>query len=313
MPSDRRRPRTLLAVLVLAALVLVTLDFRQGETGPLGALQNAALAVFAPVQEGLSSVVRPIGDFFFSIGQLASLREENAALVEENAQLRERQISVADLQREIDELRALVGMREQTGFTTSAGRVIAQPPGAFRWSVLIDIGADQGVRRDMAVINAEGLVGKITEVSGGYARVQLAASPNANYAVRVAQTGQQGLLNGRGARPYELQIYDDPDQPLPDGADVVTRAFQGTAIPDGIPVGRTVVDGEAGIPGQFVDIAPAVDFNRLDLLLVVLDVPQVPVDAGGDEDEATDEPIDPDADPDTDPDATGSPSPAASG
>jgi rod shape-determining protein MreC len=307
MPSDRRRPRTLLAVLVLAALVLVTLDFRQGDGGPLGALQNGALAVFAPVQDGLSSVVRPIAGFFSSIGQLGSLREENTALVEENAELRERQVSVADLQREIDELRALVGMREQTGFTTSAGRVIAQPPGTFSWSVLIDIGADQGVRRDMAVINAEGLVGKITEVSGGYARVQLAASPNANYAVRVAQTGQHGLLNGRGARPYQLQIYDDPDQPLPDDADVVTRAFQGTAIPDGIPVGRTVVDGEAAIPGQFVDIAPAVDFNRLDMLLVILDVPQVPVDAGGDED--ADEPTDPDADPD----ATGSPTPAASG
>src|SRR5690606_19925542 len=72
--SDRRRSRTVLAVLVLVSLLLLTLDYRQGDGGAVAILQRGALAVFAPVQEGLASVVRPIGGFFSSIGELGSLR-----------------------------------------------------------------------------------------------------------------------------------------------------------------------------------------------------------------------------------------------
>jgi rod shape-determining protein MreC len=303
MPADRRRRRTLLAVLVLVSLVLVTLDFRQGDDGPLGALQRAAMVVFSPVQDGVGAVLRPIGGFFSSIGELGSLREQNAALEAELEALRVRNVALADLERENAQLRDLVRMDRQLDFTTSAARVIAQPPGAFRWSVLIDIGSDQGVARDMAVVNADGFVGKVTDVTSSHARVQLAASPNAGYSVRVADTGQQGLISGRGSRPMEMFILDDPETPIPEGAEVVTRAFQGGSIPDGIPIGVIEPRGEEGTErAQFLDVRSHVDFSSLDVVLVVLDAPVMPVDL---EPEEADEEDLPDGIEETEPDGSG--------
>jgi rod shape-determining protein MreC len=279
MPAARHRRRTLLALLALVALILLTLDFRQGEDGPIAAAQRVADAAFAPLQRGVAALIEPVGGFFSSIGELGRLQEENVALQRELRDLREQQVSVADLSRENAELRELLGMQQRLDHTTTAGRVIAQPPGQFRWSVLIDIGEAQGVRANMAVINADGLVGKVTDVSAGHARVQLAVSPNAGYFVRIVETRQHGLLSGRGSRPLELRIIDDPEAEIAPGAEVVTRAFEGTSIPDGLPVG--VVDeapsGEIG-GTQFLGVRSHVDFTRLDIVLVVLDAPEVPED-----------------------------------
>jgi rod shape-determining protein MreC len=277
-------------VLVLVSLVLITIDFRQGDTGPLGAAQRAVMTVFSPIQDGVAGVLRPIGGFFSSVGELGTLRDENAALERELEALRARNVALADLERENAQLRDLVRMDRQLDFTTSAARVIAQPPGAFRWSVLIDIGRDHGVARDMAVVNADGFVGKVTDVTSSHARVQLAASPNAGYSVRVADTGQQGLISGRGSRPLEMFILDDPETEIPEGAEVVTRAFQGGSIPDGIPIGMIEERGEEGTErAQFLDVRPHVDFSRLDVVLVVLDAPLMPVDLEPEEAEEEDD------------------------
>jgi rod shape-determining protein MreC len=279
MSVERRRRRTLVGVLVLVSLLLITVDYRQGDEGALATAQQAAMSAFSPLQEGLGAVVRPIGGFVGSIGRLGQLREENAALQAELDALRTRAVSQADVERENAELREALRMGRRLELTTSAARVIGQPPGAFRWSVLIDIGSDNGVQRGMAVVSADGFVGKVTDVTATHARVQLVASPNAGYAVRVAATGQQGLVSGRGSRPLEMVILDDPEAVVEEGSEVVTRAFQGSSIPDGIPLGTVERAGEQGTErAQFLDISPYVDFSRLDVVLVVLDAPQMPVD-----------------------------------
>jgi rod shape-determining protein MreC len=282
--SDRRRHRSLLAVLVLVSLVLLTVDYRQGDGGSIAAVQRGALAVVGPVQEGFARVVRPVGGFFSGVGDLWRLRDENATLLAELEELRDARVSVAHLQQENAELRAHLEMRERLGFTTTGAQVIAQPPGPFDWTVLIDIGAAHGVEIGMAVIDGDGLVGKVIEVTRNNARVELLASPNANYAVRIAESGEAGFLRGRGSRPFQLEIAD-PEAEVPGDAEVVTLAFQGTTIPDGIPVGT--VEGPLGRPGvggaRYLAVRPYVDFARLNVVQVILDGPVYPADLPADE------------------------------
>jgi len=276
MPPERRRSRSVLAVLVLVALVLITVDYRQGGSGSVAALQRGAMTVFGPVQDGFATAVRPIGGFFSSIGQLGSLRAENQALQADLEELRQGSVSVAALEQENAELRALVGMQQQYQLVTTGGRVVAQPPNAFEWSVLLDVGADDGVAPGMAVVNAGGLVGKLTEVTRTHSRVQLLTSPSAGYAVRIAATGETGTLSGRGARPFQLEM-SDPEAAIPPDAEVVTHAFQGTEIPDAVPVGVVETPPEGFEEGaRFLDVRPYVDFTQLGVVLVVLNGPQQP-------------------------------------
>lgn len=274
--SDRHRSRTALAVLTLVALALLTVDFRQGRDGVVASLQRGALVVFGPLQEGFARLAHPVGSLVSAIAEVGELRERNAELEEELRQLQQRLPSVANLERENAEFRGLFRMREDFGFTTTAARVIGQPPGASDNTVLIDAGAENGLEPGMAVLTADGLVGKLIEVVARHARVELLTSPDARYAVRVASTTQTGYLRGQGARPFQLEILD-PEATVPGGSEIVTQVFQGTTVPDGIPVGE-VMDPPEGAPVnvRYHSVRPYVDFTKLSLVQVVLDEPLQP-------------------------------------
>lgn len=271
--EPRRRSRTLLALLVLASLVLLTVDYRQGPGGAVAAVQRGALTVFGPVAEGFATVVRPVGGFFTTIGQLGSLRERNEALEAELRREREQRVPVAELERENAELRAQLRMGQRLDFTTTGAQVIAQPPTSVERSLLIDAGADNGLAPGMAVMNEDGLVGKLVEVTASNARVELLTSPNARYGVRLADSGEIGFLTGSGADPFQLEILD-PEADIQPGAEVVTQVFTGTSIPDAIPVG--VVEDRPAPASRFLAVRPFVDFTRLATVQVVLDAPTQP-------------------------------------
>ncbi len=273
--ADRRRPTLLLAVLAFLSLVLMTLDFREDGEGPLAAVQDTAVSLFAPVQELAGSAVRPLERAVETVGELGELRERNEALEAEVEELRRRSVPLADLERENERLRELLDMRERYDFETVAARVIARPPGASRWSVLIDAGTDHGIAPGMVVIDGHGVAGTVTRATDGHARVQLAHAPEARYAVRVGEEGYDALLSGGGHRPMELQIIEDAEAQLDAGDEILTRAFQGTSIPDGLPVGR-LAEGGATDRTPLLTVEPAVDFGALDLVQVVVDVPEAP-------------------------------------
>lgn len=279
--TDRRRPRALLALLMLVALVLITVDFRAGDDGVLAELQRVTFGAFAPLQEGVAVLTRPIGDVVGAVGAIGERQERIAQLERELERVRQRRFAMADLERENAELRELLDMRERHEFTTRTARVIAPPPGASRWTALVGIGSEQGVEPDMAVINASGLVGRVVTVTSDYARVRLAASPQARYAVRLARNGEQALLSGRGERPMELEIIDESEGNIQAGTDVVTRTYQGSSMPDGLPVGEIVRGGPVERTPSY-SVEPAVDFSRLDVVMVVVDTPQPPENLEGD-------------------------------
>jgi rod shape-determining protein MreC len=275
MPEPRRRTRSLLAVLVLVSLILITVDYRQGDGGGVSAIQRGALTVFGPVAEGFATVVRPVGGFFSGIGELGSLRDQNAALEADLRTLREQRVSTADLEREVAQLRAQLNMRDQLDFTTTGARVIAQPPSSVEQSVLIDVGAKNGVLPGMAVINEFGLVGKLTEVTANHSRVELLSSPSARYGVRVAETGEVGFLTGSGANPFQLELTQ-PEVDAEADDQIVSNIFTGSTVPDGIPVG--VVAPRDGPASRFLSVKPYVDFTKLHIVQVVLDAPKQPVE-----------------------------------
>jgi rod shape-determining protein MreC len=274
---DLRRNRPALIIMVFVSIGLLTLGYRQGPRGPLALLQQGAMTIVAPVQRGFAAVVRPIGGFFVSVAQLGRLRAENESLRATLLQADQRRVSLAELERENSELRGLLDMRERFQLSTAAAEVIAPPPGALEWRVLVDAGADKGLQTGMAVVNGDGLVGKIAEVTRRYSWVELATNPTAGFAVRIAQNGEIGALSGRGPEPFQLEVYDTEAE-LPSDAEIVTQSYAGSRIPDGLPVGKVVSPPGGLAQGtRFVEVRPYVDFTALGAVLVVLNMPSQPV------------------------------------
>ncbi len=264
-----RRRRTLVGALVLVALAFITLDFRE-TGGPVGALQRGSDAVFAPVQGGFASIVQPIGDFFTSIVQVGTLRSRIEQLEADNEELRGQLQVQADLERRLSEAEGLLDMTQTQQVQLVGARVIAAPPGTFERSIVIDVGAAQGVTAEMAVVNSRGVVGVVVEVTANRARVNLLSSTETGLGVRVAQTGDRGLLSGQGSALMQLEMLD-PDPNVPLDAVIVTQAFQGSLIPGGLPIGLLEAPSDGDTQGErFLEVRPFVDFTSLSTVAVVV-------------------------------------------
>jgi rod shape-determining protein MreC len=264
-----RSRRTLIGALVLIALAFITLDFRESG-GPVGGLQRAASAVFDPVQAGFATVVRPVGTFLGSILEIGTLRGRIERLEADNEELRAQLQVQADLERRLAEAEQLLTMAEQRGVTLVGARVIAAPPGTFERSVVIDVGAAQGIAAEMAVVNSRGVVGIVVEVTANRARVNLLSSTETGFGVRVAQTGERGLLTGRGSDLLQLEMLD-PDPNVPLDAQIVTQAFQGSLVPGGLPIGVLEPPPDGDPEGErFLEVRPYVDLSALSTVAVVV-------------------------------------------
>ncbi|HEX2296715.1 MAG TPA: hypothetical protein VHN37_15585, partial [Actinomycetota bacterium] len=96
----------LLLVFLALAVVVITLGYRQGPGGPLERAKDFSVTLVAPIQRGFTTVFRPVGNFFSSIGELGSLRSENEdleeALEQAQAQIREAEALIVENQRLTD-------------------------------------------------------------------------------------------------------------------------------------------------------------------------------------------------------------------
>ncbi len=270
--TPSRRVRALFAGLMLTALVLVTVDSRDGTEEPRG----AATAALEPLGSPLARALHPVRDLDVAVRDLLATRSENRRLRAENDELRARRASDLDLERQLADLRALVGIRDRLGHDAVAARVIAVTPSNFEWTVTIDVGASDGVLRGMAVVNGDGLVGRVLLTTEDAARVLLLIDPNFSVAARALGSDGIGVLDGRGSEPLRFSPLD-ARLPVGEGDELVTATFPGSRIPAGIPVGRLAAreETDSRLRASYA-VGPYVGTAALDHVLVLV-VPPSPV------------------------------------
>jgi rod shape-determining protein MreC len=270
-----RSTRLLVLGLLVASLVTITIDARGGQEGPMAAMGRGLGAIVGPLQEGVATVVRPIGSFVTNVFRSGSLAEENAALREEIATLRTEASEVNSLRRENAELRRLFGLSERLGFQAMGASVTGETPGNFEWAVYIDRGTVDGVTVDMPVIAADGLVGRVVEVYRSSAKVMLIIDPDSSVSVRLSASGERGVLQGQREEPLLFRLIDT-DTEIQPGETVETSGYSleeglGGVFPDSIPVG--VVDSVEPDPSNLtleVRVRPRVDFSRLSTVSLII-------------------------------------------
>ncbi|HSJ51486.1 MAG TPA: rod shape-determining protein MreC [Actinomycetota bacterium] len=273
-----RSTRLLVVSLVSASLITITIDYRGGDTGPLAAAGDATLTVITPLQEAVSKVTRPVGNFFSTLVHLPAIRRENEQYKETIAQLQqERSTELAD-RTYIQQLEDLLDLDESLGprVETTAGHVVANAVSNFEWTVTIDKGSSDGVEVDMPVVAAAGLVGHVIRVTPSAAVVRLIIDPDSAVAGRLDVSGESGLLEGQGQGDLTMDLVR-ADAIVQPNEHVVTAGYRllgGEAqslYPPNILIGTVSrVISEDNALQKFVTVRPAVDFSTLNLVLVVL-------------------------------------------
>ena len=266
------RGRLLLLVFIALSILIITLDFRQGEGGPLERAKEISVAVVAPIQRGLMAVFRPVGNFFASIGELGQLRTDNAQLREQIESM-EQDVREAEAQKdELVEAHELLGLdAPYTSGDVVNAQVIGLSPSNYRWARLIDKGFVDGIRKNMAVINADGLVGKVISVTKNNALVLLLIDPKAAAGARIEGRRDTGKIQGNGEdQGLSLELIGSNSEVFE--ADQVITSGQDNVFPPGIPIGLVdQIAGDVRRPDQQISVAPWVDFTALDYVQILLD------------------------------------------
>src|SRR5690242_15261399 len=165
-PRGANRRRFVLALVVLTSVTLITLDTRSGRSGPLGAVGRVAHTIVSPIEGAVSSVTRPIGDWWSGMIDSGSIKKENPDLRRKVGELEGQQRDAATALKQNEELRRLLHL--QQGFLANANpitaRVIDRDPGNFESTLTIDRGTQDGIADGMPVMAPDGVVGHVIEV-----------------------------------------------------------------------------------------------------------------------------------------------------
>ncbi len=272
---DSRRTRLVLAVLLVAAIALITLDFRDGGASPA---RRVGADVFGPIERVAHDVTSPVASFFDSITGGGSSQGEIASLQRENAELRAA-LSAAQLSRADKKQLAELLQLDAGGYRIVAASVIAAG-GDYSDTVTLDVGSNDGIKPNETVLNGSGLVGTVTSVTADTSTVLLADDASSVLGVQVASTGQIGEVSGTGksmSGPAMLRLtLFDGSPPLQVGQELVSYASVGDQpeVP-GVPVGTVAsIQPSAGSLTQTALVRPYVDFTALGVVGVVVQVPR---------------------------------------
>jgi rod shape-determining protein MreC len=272
MTAPSRGQRRAVILLLLLSVVLITLDHR-GDA--FRGARGAAHSVVDPAQDGVTTLVAPVGRFFGGLGDVADSGRRIDTLQKENAELR-RQLRESELSvTRSDELQKLKLLSGQGGFTVLPATVTGLGPSiGFEWTVTVDAGRRDGVQPDQTVVNADGLVGRVKEVGDGSSTVVLAVDPGSAVGVRVAGGNALGVAAGNGLGPLTYTPLD-PATRVKVGDRLVTGPYGGSTYVAGLPVGQvTAVSGDPGAPAREATVTTYVSFARLDLIGIVLAAPR---------------------------------------
>ena len=278
MVAIRRRPRStrlLVVALVSVSLAIITLDYRSGTTGPLASLGRTAKTAIAPMQEAVTSVTRPISNFFIGLANLPSLAEENRRLKEELADARAVAAGGQVEANELEELQDLLGLQDLHPDGIPAV-VTANGVSNFDWTVTINRGTNTGVAVDMPVIagspDAARLVGRVIDVTANSSEVQLILDRDHAVWAEIDGTPEAGLVVGRGDQDLAMDV--EPDAELEGDENIFTQGYevdgQPGVYPSGLLIGQiSRVSPEPNALSLPVEIRPAVDFSTLNVVLVL--------------------------------------------
>lgn len=252
--------------LLLVSLLIFSVSIRsQPYRDPVGHLVLDALA---PFQAVFSWLGRSVGRTWTGYVDLVGARHDNEVLQNRVAGLESELVRLGELERENARLNGLLDLRGQLGGTAYGARVIARDPGPLSMTLTIDRGERDHVRRGMAVVAPQGVVGQVSEASYAAARVVLLTDHNSGVDAVVQRTRARGIVQG-GTDGSCSMNYLSRDADVAVGDIVVTSGLD-RVFPKGIVVGEVAEVGRRhrGLL-QAAVVRPSVELDRLEEVLVV--------------------------------------------
>ena len=260
---------TVLIILIVLSLAAIALD----QNEDLQPIEDLVLRFIVPVQEKLTSLGNNISDLTQTTQNLRELRRRNEELHGLADSLMIENVRLKEIESENETLRRLLSFT-QANPTHSykaaevKGRVIGRDPSNFLSYLIIDSGSQQGIEKGMPVVTERGLVGRITDVGSNWAKVMLIIDPSSSVNALIQASRATGVVAGQVGGSLVMKYI--PQRDTVNVNDIVLTSGLGSNFPKMLIVGQVTAVHQRDIEMfQQADIRPTVDFNNLEIVLVI--------------------------------------------
>lgn len=270
---------TLLTVTVLCVLVMFV-SFTMNLSG--GPLNTIAGYVFVPMQNGINKVGTWIVNRADDVASLRNVQQKNKELQAQVDKLTQELNTIKLEQYELDNLRELMELDQKyPSYEKVAARVIGNDGGNWFSTFLIDKGEKDGIEKDMNVIAGSGLVGIVIDTGPNYAKVRSIIDDASNVSGMSLSTADRCIVNGNLMSMNNEQVIGFTDLKCEDdavktGEQIVTSHISDKYL-EGILIGYvSTIERNANNLTYSGTVTPAVDFQHLQEVLVILDKKETP-------------------------------------
>jgi rod shape-determining protein MreC len=274
-----RRRRLTLAALLACSLLLLTVYFGESSGGALHNVQRGVFSVFAPIQEGASTVLKPARDLFGWVGDTFDAKARLSELESSNQKLRARAIAGSEALRINGQLQGLLNLDNAGGLAAAkpvTARVIGRSPTVWYSTVTINQGSDSGIKIGNPVISSNGLIGQVSTVTGNASIVTLISDGELAVPARVSAGGAEGIAQTGAGGPDDLRLkFIARRFRVEPGAAVVTSGTLSNTpdleslYPPGIPIGSVTRVVDPGTDAQRIYLRTYADLQKLEIVQVL--------------------------------------------
>ena len=229
---------------------------------------------FVPSFEWALAPVTKVAGMIDSFQSYASLYDQNQELRRELQKMKAWKEAAVQLEQQNAKLLAQNQVRLDPKLTSVSGVVMADSGSPFRQSVILNVGARDGIVDGWATMDGLGLVGRISGVGQGTSRVLLLTDASSRIPVTIQPSGQRAMLVGDNSPAPPLEFIEAPEQVRP--GDQVVSSGDGGVFPAGLLVGQVALGTD-----NRLRLRMAADYERLDFLRVLRSHPAEPIEEAG--------------------------------
>jgi rod shape-determining protein MreC len=260
--------RFLLAALLFFCLWLVV-HHHSGQYPRQASLKEGTLSLWLPFQKSINWVLTFPENTLNAVKELKNLRQEVNRLQTENQSLQLELSNHKSVQSELERLQTVLQLKAKLPHKAKIARIIAHDPSTWNKSFVIDVGTEDGVAVDSAVISEQGgIVGRVLETSAKNSRVLMLSDVDSSVAGIDQRSRVTGVIQGTGLNQLKFG-YVNPEEDVQKD-DVIVSSGLGGIFPKGYAIGSIVKKTQSD-NGLYTDIevAPAVDFASLDYVFIL--------------------------------------------
>lgn len=257
--------------IIITIFVLILIVIFSNNNGEGSFIETVGSKLVMPIQNGFTYIKNKVGGNSTFFTDINTLKDENEKLKNRNQELEKSLKEIENIKTENETLKEYLGLTQKySKYKTIPGDVINKDISNYSRTITINVGSNDGVKKDMTVIAEAGLVGHVISVTDSTAKIQTIIDPASSVSSMLSTTKESIICKGTLEDKTTLRAMYLPTEASVIQGDTIQTSGLGGLYPKGLQLGtiKKVVDTE-NLTDRYAIVSVAVDFNKLNSVLVI--------------------------------------------